>query len=146
MEGAKLVRNRVGEDSGEATVEFLALTVAILIPLTYFIITLAAVQATAFATEAVARETARIMSHDYTQAAHARRQAKQIFADYGVGGTPLVMTYCEPMPCAATSTIHAHVEASVPIPLLPQAWADSLDPLPVQSHVAMAVNRARLIR
>lgn len=140
------MRNRVREDNGEATVEFLGLTVAILIPLTYFILTLAAVQATVFATEAVARETARILSYDYSQAAHARRQADQIFADYGVGSTPHVTTYCEPTPCATTSTIHVDVEASVPIPLLPQAWADSLDPLPVQSHVAMVVNKARLVR
>lgn len=140
------MRHRQGEDSGEATVEFLALTVAILIPLTYFIVTLATVQATVFATEAVARESARILSYDYTHAAHAHRQADQIFADYGVSGSPSVTAYCEPMPCASSSRIHVEVQATVPLPLLPQAWLDTVDPIPVRSHVVMPVNSARLIR
>ncbi|MDO5728207.1 MAG: 1-hydroxy-2-methyl-2-(E)-butenyl 4-diphosphate synthase [Actinomycetaceae bacterium] len=138
------MRDETRQDSGEATVEFLALTVAILIPLTYFVLTLAAVQATVFATEAAARETARILSHDHTQGLFAQRQADQIFADYGVSSSYYVTPYCQPMPCGASSTIHVEVHATVPLPLIPDAWADSLDPVPVISHVAMPVTSVKL--
>lgn len=131
-------------ENGEATVEFLALTVAIIVPLAYFIFTLASVQATVFASEAAARESARILTHDHTQTAFAQRQVEQIFADYHGGVRRTVTTTCDPMSCDGDATIHVDVEATVELPLMPDVWAHALSPIPIHVHVAMPTRNVHL--
>ncbi|MDO5720427.1 MAG: hypothetical protein Q4P05_06785 [Actinomycetaceae bacterium] len=131
-------------ENGEATVEFLALVVAIIVPLAYFIFTLATVQATIFASEAAARESARILAHDHTRTAFAQRQVDQIFTDYQAGSPRNLAITCDPAPCNGTSTVHVQVDATVDLPLMPDRWAGALSPIPIRVHVAMPTHRVHL--
>lgn len=131
-------------ENGEATVEFLALTVAIIVPLAYFIFTLASVQATVFASEAAARESARILAHDHSQTRFAERQVEQIFEDYRVHARRTVTTTCDPASCGGDAIIHVNVDSSVELPLIPDAWAHALSPIPIHVHIAMPTHSVHL--
>lgn len=133
-------------ESGEATVEFIAMTIVILIPLAYFIFTIAAVQSAVLASEAAARETGRIMANKPEATAHVSRQADQIFSDYRVDGAHTVTVQCEPQPCANADLIQVRVEVHVELPLIPDALRGALMPtIPVIADYAIPVSKLQLV-
>ncbi|MDO5034576.1 MAG: hypothetical protein Q4E01_04225 [Actinomycetaceae bacterium] len=133
-------------EEGEATVEFVAMAVILLIPVAYFIMTVAAVQAAVFASEAAAREGGRLLASDPTASAHVTRQVDQIFSDYGVQGSHSLQVVCDPEPCGRADFVRVDVETKVALPLIPDAFSAMLNPvIPVSSSFEMPVTRIQLI-
>lgn len=119
-------------DDGSATVEFLAVSVVLLIPIIYLILTLSHVQAAMYAAEASARTTGRIFAQA-TDETEARRQAVTTtalaFTDHGmdVPAADLLEISCETTPCLTPGAgVHVRVSVSVPLPLLPDFFATHL--------------------
>lgn len=142
-------RDRPSEDvwqQGEAVIEFILLAVAILIPVAYFIMTLAKVEATVFAAEATARETARILSSNWDNTELADRQKERIFADYGIEELPQVSAVCQPQNCGEGAVVTVEVRAHVPYPLIPQMWAEMLVPqIPIEVTAVRPIVQVQLV-
>src|SRR5687767_273255 len=64
-----VVRGRLTDDSGSASLEFVTAGLILLLPLVYLILTVATVQAAAFATEGTARQAARVFVRADSEAA-----------------------------------------------------------------------------
>lgn len=129
--------------------EFLLLSIVLLIPLVYLTLMVARLQAGTFATTVAAREAARAFVTSPTQAAAAERAtaaAGLTYANFSFepGETDLQIT-CTASPClqpGAMVTVRA--EVIVPLPLIPTFVRD-LIPLqvPVSTEHAFVVDRFR---
>lgn len=136
-----------GDESGEATVEFVAMLVIILIPVAYFIFTVAALQAAVFASDAATRESGRLLANDPAAHVHVERQVNQIFTDYGVSGSHSLKVVCDPTPCSQAKFVSIEVRTQVALPLIPDAMAKVLNPaVPIVSSAQVPVNRIELVR
>ncbi len=139
-------RRNSDRESGEATVEFIGMAVILIIPVAYFIITIAAIQAAVFASEAAAREAGRILANNPDSATHVSRQVDQIFTDYPVNGTHNLEVVCQPQPCANAKTVHVQVSTKVQLPLIPNAFQSVLVPsVPISADYVVPVSAVRLV-
>lgn len=130
-------------DSGEATIEFIGVTLLLLVPLIYVVIALASVQGALFAAEAASREAARVLAADPTAMGVARTQAALAFEDFGLG-EPEVDAGCVPLACTqAGSVVTVRVATTVPLPLVP-GWAGQRGLLPVSATSTALVEGVRL--
>lgn len=120
-------------ENGEATVEFVLFTIAVIIPVAYFIFAMASVQAHLFAVEASAREAARILARNWQDTDFADRQVELVFSDYQLPEADVVESVCEPQPCAAGSLVTVRVSTHVDLPLLPSGWFEEVARLPVSA-------------
>lgn len=113
-------------DDGTAIVEFVWLSVLLLIPLVYVVLGVFETQRTAFAASTAARSAGRAFITSPSEAAarsRAEQAARLAFADQGLSGGPMRLAVrCAPDPtnCLAPgSVITAEVYSSVPLPLFP---------------------------
>ncbi|EEH63760.1 hypothetical protein HMPREF0044_0779 [Gleimia coleocanis DSM 15436] len=129
-------------ESGEAVIEFIGLAAAILIPLGYLVLTLSQVQASVFACEAAARQTAVLQSQGQGNDDLVSVQVDQIFTDYlgRSAASAQVENWCEPQTCAAGGFVHARVHTAVPLPLLPDSLVAGLGAsIPVEAEYAYPI-------
>lgn len=79
--------NDVRDERGAATVEFLGLTLVLLIPVVYLMIYVSQVQAAAFASVAAADQAVKavVADADHPSAGAAHATVELALADYGVG-------------------------------------------------------------
>lgn len=137
------VRRRAGAgDDGRAIVEFLVVGLLVLLPVTYLVMTLARVQAAAFAVSTASREAGRAFTTaqgDGTGYARAQAAAALSFEDYDFGGDGSVQVSCDGSPCLRPEG-RVQVEATVvvPLPLVPDFLASAVPAsVPVSAtHVA----------
>ena len=133
-------RERVTRDDGSSVVEFLGLSVVLLVPLVYLVVTLGRLEAATFATEGAAREAART----YVAADGADEGAARAIAAVGIAlrdqgfhddpATALTLT-CSAVPCLAPgSDVSARIEVRVPLPFVPSFVRDVI-PLEVPVSV-----------
>ncbi|QGH69145.1 pilus assembly protein [Pseudactinotalea sp. HY158] len=128
---ARLARVAAGGDSGSAVVEFLGVTLLLLVPTVYLVLTLARVEAAAFAAEGAAREAGRIIAaaESMDDALVTMHQAVELaFADQGIDVDPqaAVAVTCSDDPCLSPGAyVHVAVAATVDLPLLPDVVADA---------------------
>ena len=124
------LRARLAGDEGSSVIEFLGLTLVLLIPLVYLVLTLGRLEAAMFATEGAAREAART----YVAADGADEGAERAVAAVGIAlrdqgfdddpATALVLT-CSAVPCLAPgSAVSARIEVRVPLPFVPSFVRD----------------------
>lgn len=107
-------------ERGDASVEFVGVLVAVVIPLLYVALALGQVSAGAMAVDAGAREAARILAEDAQRQGHAERAVSLIVEDFGVDATPVVSSSC--VACeSGEATVEARVSVRVPLPFMP-AW------------------------
>lgn len=143
---ARLARN----ERGTAVVEFAVLAVVLLVPLVYLVMTLARLEAAAYAVSAAAREAGRafVTAPDAaTGRTRAQAAADLAFADQGFdGGTVRVR-------CAASACLTPEAEVEVvtrvvvPLPLVPAVARDIVPlELPVTSRYVAVVDRFRAPR
>lgn len=123
---ARWVRRRLHQgDRGSAVVEFLGVSLVLLIPIVYLIITLGRVQSAAFAADGAAREAGRMIAQADTFEAgmdHAALAVELAFADQGldVDGASALEVTCEANPCLSPGAyLHLQVATDVPLPLVP---------------------------
>ena len=142
-------RLRAAGERGSALVEFVFLAVLLMVPLFYLVMTLARVQAGAYAASAAAREAGRAYvtatSADVA-APRAQTAARIAFEDQGFGARDAALTLrCDGSPCLRPEgRVEMSTTVVVPLPLVP-AFARHVVPLQVPvraSHVAV-VDRFR---
>jgi Flp pilus assembly protein TadG len=113
-----------GSEQGSAVVEFTFLSLLLMVPLVYFIITVGQIQAGSFAVVGAADQAAKVFvaQPDIASGRAAAELAVQLaLADYGyeAAGANLV-TSCQPADCAAPgSAVTATVQLTVPLPFVP---------------------------
>ncbi|WP_159449312.1 pilus assembly protein [Demequina sp. NBRC 110051] len=131
-------RAHAASDEGSALVEFLGVTVLVMIPLVYLIITLAHLQAGMYATEAAARTAARAAATSGVDAlidgdgrdrawreasAHAEASVALVAEDFGVGALDLTLA-CEGECLSPGSAIVADVTGEIGLPGVPAGVLD----------------------
>ena len=149
-----LVRHRIAAlrpsgEGGSAVVEFVFLTVLLMVPLIYLVMTLARIQAGAYAVSSAAREAGRAyVTAEQGDRAEARAlaAARIAFEDQGFGaGQTAVSMRCDGSPCLRPEgRIEISAQVTVPLPFVPSFARDAV-PLQVPigaSHVAV-VDRFR---
>jgi hypothetical protein len=125
-------------------VEFLGVSLLLLVPLVYLIVTLGRIQAASFAAEGAAREAGRLIVEAESieeGIEHARLAVELAFADQGltVDGAQALVVTCEEDPCLSPGAyIHIGVESGVGLPGAPAFMASVLPTEVVVSAEAMS--------
>lgn len=142
-------RPRLGRrDDGRAIVEFLAVGLLVLVPIVYLVVTLARVQAAAFAVSTASREAGRAFTTATSEDSaygRARAAAAISFEDYDFGSGGTVSVACDGAPCLRPEgRVEVVATVSVRLPLVPDFLAGAIPAaVPVSaSHVA-TVDRFR---
>ena len=140
------VRRWQSEERGSAVIEFVFLTIVVLIPLIYLVLTVGRIQAGTYAVTQAAREAGRaFVTSQIADLAPARAQAAAdiAFADFGFSGR--LDLECDGSPCLRPEgRISSRAEISVPLPLVPD-FARAVVPLefPVSATSVSTVDRFR---
>lgn len=113
-------------DEGSASLEFITAGMLLLLPLVYLVLTMAQLQAGAFAVEGAARQAARVYVQSATTAeanSAAQRAIEFALADYGLDtDTVTVSVSCSPNPANCLTRrglVTIQVSTTVPLPLVP---------------------------
>jgi Flp pilus assembly protein TadG len=135
------------EEQGSALVEFVFLSIVLLIPLVYLVLSLGRLQAGSYAVSAAAREAGRafVTADAAEAAARAEAAASIAFEDQGFGGEGAIEVSCSATPCLTPEArVSVRARVRVPLPLVPD-FARAVVPLevPVSSTVTVAVDRFR---
>lgn len=140
------LRRWQADEQGSAVVEFVFLTIVVLIPLIYLVLTVGRIQAGTYAVTQAAREAGRafVTAEDPGLApARAQAAADIAFADFGFTGR--LGLDCDGSPCLRPEgRITTRAEVSVPLPLVPD-FARAVVPLelPVSATSVATVDRFR---
>lgn len=131
-------------EAGEASIEFLGVVMILVVPVFYLIATLGVVQSAVFASEAAARNAARIVADNMDRTDVAVIQGRLTFDDYGVGVTPHMSFTCVAGNCQpGVGSVQVSVDAQVPLPLLPE-WMGVGAAIPIHADVAMPISGVRI--
>lgn len=121
---------RVPDESGSAVVEFIFLSVVLMVPVFYLVMMLARLQAGAYAVTGAAREAGRAyVTATQTGDAPGRAQAaaQVAFADQGFSGTGTISLHCDGSPCLRRDgRVEVTAQVSVPLPFVPSAFAGAV--------------------
>jgi len=127
------LRRRLGDpERGSAVVEFLGVSLVLLVPLVYLVLTMARIQAASFAAEGAAREAGRLIAQAETMAdgvAAAQLGVELAFADQGLevdAASALTITCSVPDCLTAGEYVSVVVVTEVPLPLAPDFLAGTL--------------------
>jgi hypothetical protein len=138
----------VTREDGSASLEFLTAGLILLVPLTYLVIALSAIQGGALAVEGAARQAARVyvQSPDADEAtARAARAVEFGLADYGIDAADAsVRIDCEfAGDCLIRrNTVTVTVTVLVPLPLVPDVLSlQDVASVPVQASATQTVSR-----
>ncbi|NCT91581.1 pilus assembly protein [Cellulomonas sp. APG4] len=129
-------------DDGSAIVEFLGVTLVLLVPVVYLVLVLAQLQGAAFAVDGAAREAARAYVTSSTDEAEGRALAAAGLAlqDQGVDADESSLTLtCDGRCDGPDGVVTAHVEADVRLVGVP-AFVDALT-VPVSASASMPTER-----
>lgn len=120
----RVLGSAAGGDEGSAVVEFVALGTLLLVPVVYFVLAVAQVQAGAFGVVAAAQQASQVLARAEPGALSASgltAAAQLAAADQGFAPDRLALRVeCSDGACAApgaVATVHATLE--VPLPLVP---------------------------
>lgn len=144
-EGAP-IRDVLGREEGNALVEFVVLSAALLIPTLYLVLTLGNVQAAVFAADTISRDVARIHATDPDSeraAYRAARHTEMILEDHGLPATEVATISCSEDPCASPGgTVSVQVRIPVPVPGLGPILGET-GPVAVGASHAVPVDQYR---
>lgn len=119
-QGELPLRHALKEDEGNAILEFVVLSAALLIPSLYLVLTLGNVQAAVFAADTISRDVARIHATETDPQRAAERSARHtemVLEDHGLPPRDVVTLSCSEDPCATPGgTVSAQVRIGVPVP------------------------------
>lgn len=134
------------QDEGNALVEFVVLSAALLIPSLYLVLTLGSVQAAVFAADTIARDAARIHAVAPDQAGAAQRTQQHtamILEDFHLSGSDVVQISCSETPCSTPGgMVTADVRIPVPVPGLGPILGET-GPVTVGAAHAVQVDQYR---
>ncbi|MGI9157874.1 MAG: TadE/TadG family type IV pilus assembly protein [Marmoricola sp.] len=128
------------DEAGTAIIEFVWLTILLLVPLVYIVLAVFDTQRTSYATSTAARSAGRafVTSPDEASAyARARTAARLAFEDQGIERAPMLLVItCSPRPgnCLSPgSVVVADVRSSVALPLMPDALGGNTPRIKVEA-------------
>lgn len=141
------------DDAGSALVEFLGISLVLLVPTVYLVLVLGRIQAATFAVEGAAREAARVyVAADGADqgAARAVVAVGVALADQGFDDDPAdaLDVRCSADPCLTPGAeVAATVEVRVPLPFVPSFVRDVVPlEVPVSAHRVAPVDTFRVAR
>ena len=149
--GAAPVENAIAPDDaerGSAVVEFTFLSLLLMVPLVYFIITMGQLQGGSFAVVGAADQAAKVFVAQ-TDAAGGRAAAEQAvllaLADHGhSAANARVETTCAPADClSAGSAVTVTVHLTVPLPFVPFSEVLNLNAGQLSASATQLVGRFR---
>lgn len=124
----RVLRRSPDDESGSAVVEFVVLGLIMTLPVFYLVLTLARVQAGAYAVATASREAGRtfVTAPSEGQAAGRAQSAARIaFDDQGFPGQGSLALECDSSPCLTRDGhVHTRTSLDVQLPLVPGFVAD----------------------
>ncbi|WP_394216864.1 hypothetical protein [Brachybacterium vulturis] len=133
-------------ENGNALVEFVVLSAALLIPSLYLVLTLGNVQAAVFAADSISRDVARIHATESDPELAVEQMARHtdlILEDHGLPTGDVVTLHCTEDPCATPGgTVTAQVRIPVPVPGLGPVLGET-GPVTVGAAHAVQVDQYR---
>nr|WP_307802653.1 pilus assembly protein [Cellulomonas dongxiuzhuiae] len=140
-------------DGGSALVEFLGISLVLLVPTVYLVLVLGRIQAATFAVEGAAREAARVYvaADDAAQGASRAVTAVEVaLADQGFDDDPAgaLDVRCSADPCLTPGAeVAATVQVRVPLPFVPTFVGDVVPlEVPVSAERVAPVDTYRVAR
>lgn len=135
-------------ERGTAVVEFVFLSLLLMVPLVYFIITVGQIQGGSFAVVGAADQAAKVFvsQPDPASGRAAAEQAVLLaLADYGhAGGEAGLDIRCDPADCSAAGTaVTVTVHLNVPLPFVPFSAAVPLNAGRLDASATQMVGRFR---
>ncbi len=122
---------RIGEERGSAILEFIVITVAVLMPLVYIVMSVATVHAASMASNQAVREAARAftMADNPSAAMGSAQQAAHIaLANHGFVLDPRTITVqCRGACLAPNSSVLVALDWPVPLPWMPESLSGPAD-------------------
>ena len=123
-----------GSELGEATIEFVAVVLLVVIPAIYLVITVLTLVAASFSAAGAANQAVRIMIADPNARSAANYAAALTFNDQRLSGTTGVQIKCGGE-CKPRATVNVTVLHNQPLPGIPQWLAGSTNlQIPVTAH------------
>ncbi|HRQ00383.1 MAG TPA: hypothetical protein PK781_07965 [Terrimesophilobacter sp.] len=142
------IAQRVRDDAGSASLEFITVGLVLLLPLVYLVLAMATIQGAALAVEAAARQAVRVYVVSSSEAVAAQRAERAIafaLTDAGIERTPTVAVDCRPRPgecLTRLGVVTITVGVSVPLPLVPSVLdLDVPLSVPMQASATQQVSR-----
>ena len=156
MSAALLSRSRAAtacrDDAGSAVIEFLGVTLVLLVPLVYLVLVLGRIEAATFAAESAAREASRVYVRADSEAqgsAAAEASARLALADQGFGDTAAgaLDIVCSADPCLTPGAdVEADVRVRVALPFVPHFLHRALPlEIPVEATRVAPVDDYRVV-
>jgi Flp pilus assembly protein TadG len=135
-------------ERGSASIEFIVVGVAIILPLIYIAITVLTLNAAQFASNQAAREGARaFVTSSSNSSANQRASiaANQAFADYGLTESqPQIAITCDHISCLTPGgRVSVEVTTQVPLPFVPRWGSSDLVTVPITSQATLLVDQYR---
>lgn len=135
-------------ERGSASIEFIVVGVAIILPLIYIAITVLTLNAAQFASHQAAREGVRAFVTSTSNASGNQRAsiaANQAFADYGLAESePEVAITCDHISCLTPGgSVSVEVTTQVPLPFVPRWGSSELVTMPITAQATLLVDQYR---
>jgi hypothetical protein len=135
-------------DRGSASIEFIVVGVAIILPLIYIAITVLTLNAAQFASHQAAREGARAFVTSASILSGNQRAiiaANQAFADYGLNESdPAIAITCDHVSCLTPGgSVSVEVTTQVPLPFVPRWGSSELVTMPITAQATLLVDQYR---
>ena len=142
------MRSPSEHDRGSASIEFIVVGVAIILPLIYIAITVLTLNAAQFASNQAAREGARaFVTSSSNSSANQRASiaANQAFADYGLTESePQIAITCARISCLTPGgSVSVEVTTQIPLPFVPRWGSSDLVTMPITSQATLLVDQYR---
>ena len=141
--------DRLADDSGSASLEFVTVGLLLLVPIVYLVLALSALESASFGVEGAARQATRVFVQSESEGAaeSAASTAIQVtLADYGLDAhNARVAISCRPNPADCLTRrgfVTVTITTTVPLPLMPPVLQLHLPAgIPVQSVATEQVSR-----
>ncbi len=142
------MRSPSEHERGSASIEFIVVGVAIILPLIYIAITVLTLNAAQFASNQAAREGARAFVTSTSNSSANQRvsmAANQAFADYGLSESePQIAITCDHISCLTPGgRVSVEVTTWVPLPFVPRWGSSDLVTMPITSQATLLVDQYR---
>jgi hypothetical protein len=142
------MRSRSECDRGSASIEFIVVGVAIILPLIYIAITVLTLNAAQFASHQAAREGVRAFVTSTSNSSgiyRASLAANQAFTDYGLAESePKVAITCDHISCLTPGgSVSVEVTTQVPLPFVPHWGSSELVTMPITAQATLLVDQYR---
>jgi hypothetical protein len=139
---------RSSSDRGSASIEFIVVGVAIILPLIYIAITVLTLNAAQFAANQAAREGVRAFVTSMSNSLGNHRAsiaANQAFADYGLTESqPHLSITCDHLSCLTPGgKVSVEITTQVPLPFIPRWGSQNPVTMPISSQATLLVDQYR---